>query len=550
MQVSRLSLLSFAALLACLFGASAHAQTALDRVQPPVVREERAPDAAAPSKPARIEVDAPPSAAKPTRSVRAGAIVLHGLRALEPGDFADILATRVAQTLSPDALSELASAIAARARDRGFVFASAWIGAQQLRNGVLTVEVEEGRIDEIRFDGPEQAAVRAALTALTNGLPVHIDALERRLLIAGDIDGVRISGTRFLREGGKGVLLVKATVDRIAVRMTLANEGTRPVGPEQLTLQADIAGVFAHNDSISLTWSETPAEFGELHFGRVRYEKRISRSGTELALSASGSVARPGAYLKPYGIRSRSWYVGATALQPLLRRRAASLWFEGELGVRNLSQQRKGTQVRDDRVVAARTTLYGYADVAGGKLRASTIVSQGLGVFGSTLAGDPLASRWDADGTFTTLSGWADWTRDLGDAFSLRLSMISQLSSDPLLISEEIGLGGSGFLRGYDWSERSGDEGVAGLVELRYGLERPLGLVRRAQLYAFADGGKVTNHAAGFGSGSLASAGGGIRTDVTRSFGANLEVAMPLTGARYDTIDETPKINFRLVKSF
>lgn len=551
MYLHRSAIPSLATLLALPFGATAHGQTALDRVSPPSVSENRVPgEEVAPAKPPRVEVDAPALSATPMRAVRVGAIALHGLHSLAPADFADILATRVARNVSPSELAELASAIAVRARERGLVFASAAIGAQQLRNGVLTVEVDEGRVDEIRLDGAEQPAVRAALAPLADGAPVRIDALERRLLIAGDIDGVRIRSSRFLREGGKGVLLVKLTVDRAAGRATLANEGTKPIGPEQLTLQADFFGVLAHDDSLVVTWSETPAELGELHYARVRYEKRINRSGTEVALVASGSTARPGAYLEPFGIRSRSWYVAATILQPLWRRRAASLWFEGELGTRNLLQWRKGTQIRDDRVVAARATLYGNADVAGGRLRVSTTVSQGLAIFGATRAGDPLASRRDADGTFTSLSGWADWTRDLGGDLSFRLSAMSQLSSDPLLIGEEIGLGGTGFLRGYDWSERSGDAGVAGLAELRYALDRPLGLARRAQLYAFADGGKVTNQGGGFGSGALASAGGGIRADVTRSLGANLELAVPLSGARYDTDDDTPKINFRLLKSF
>lgn len=551
MHVSRFSLLPLAVVAALPFGATTHGQTALDRVQPPDTKDKRTPDEPLLSEEeAHVEVDAPRSPAAPTRGVLAGAIVLHGLQSLTPADFADILATRVAQTLSPEELTQLASAVAGRARSRGFVFASAWIAPQKLRNGVLTVEVDEGHVDEIRLEGLEQPAVRAALSPLADGKPVRLEALERRLLIAGDIDGVRILGTRFVREDGKGVLQVKLASNRVAGRITLANEGTKPIGPEQVTLQADFAGLLAHDDSLTVTWSETPAELGELHFGRVRYEKRINRSGTELALSASGSTARPGAYLTPYGIRSRSWYVGATALQPLLRRRTASLWLEGEVGMRNLLQWRKGSRVRDDRVVAARATLYGYADTAGGRLRAGATVSQGLDILGATEPGDPLSSRWDADGTFTIWSGWADWTRPLGGDFSLRLSMMSQLSSDPLLIGEEIGLGGTGFLRGYDWSERSGDEGVAGLAELRYALDRPLRLVRRTQLYAFADGGKVTNKADGFGSGTLASAGGGIRADVTNSFGINLELAMPLTGLRYDTSDKTPKVNLKLLKSF
>ncbi|WP_404333832.1 ShlB/FhaC/HecB family hemolysin secretion/activation protein [Sphingomonas sp. MMS12-HWE2-04] len=526
-------------------------QDALDRVQAPATKEDRvAEDAATPHPTARVEVEAPAAVVEPTRSVLVGAIVLRGLHSLAPADFADILATRIGQTLSSQALAELATAIAERARLRGLVFASAWIGAQQLQNGVLTVAVDEGRIDEIRFDGAEQPAVRAALVPLANGAPVRIGELEHRLLIAGDIDGVRIRSTRFLRDKGKGVLLIKVTSNRVAGRAALTNEGTEPIGPEQLTLQADFNGLFAAEDSLTLTWSGTVFEPDELQFGRVRYEKRISRSGTELAVSASGSIANPGAYLNPLGIRSRSWYVGATMLQPLWRRRSESLWFEGELGMRNLLQWRGGRKVRDDRVVAARGTLYGYTDFAGGRLRVSTTLSQGLGVLGATEAGDPLASRRDADGTFTSLSAWTDWTSDLGSDVSLRLGLLSQLSSQPLLISEEVGLGGTGFLRGYDWFERSGDQGAMGLAELRYLWDRPLGLARRAQLYAYVDAGKVANHDGGFGSGSLMSAGGGVRADLTRTFGANLELAVPLTGPRYDTGDEAPKVNLKFQKAF
>jgi hemolysin activation/secretion protein len=533
------------------FGAPAHGQSVLDRAQPPAAREERVPtEARKPATPVGIELERPAAVPESARTVLVGAIVLRGLGTLAPVDFADIVATRVGRTLTPTELSELATAIVERARSRGLVFASAWISAQQLENGVLTIDLDEGRIDEIRFDGPEQAAVRAALMPLMDGQPVRVGELERRLLIAGDIDGVWIRSSRFLRERGKGVLLVSVTSDRVSGRATLANEGTKPIGPEQLTLKVDFNALLASDDSLTLTWSSTAFQPSELQFGRVRYEKRISRSGTELAVTASGSVADPGAYLHPLGLRSRSWYVGATLLQPLWRRRSASLWFEGELGVRNLMQWRGDRQVRDDRIVAARGTLYGYTYIAGGRLRVSTTLSQGLDILDATKAGDLLASRDNADGSFTSLSAWTDWSRDLGGDISVRLAMLSQLSSQPLLIAEEIGLGGTGFLRGYDWSERSGDQGVMGMAELRYLIDRPLGLARRAQLYAFVDAGRVNNIDGGFGSGALASAGGGIRTDVTRTFGANLEVAMPLSGPRYDISDDAPKVNFKLLKSF
>jgi hemolysin activation/secretion protein len=529
---------------------AAHAQTALDRVAPAVERPAEQPEPTTPKPRVAIDVDAPSGISAGGTEIFAGGIGIAGLQALSPADFADIIADHVGKTLPPDKLASLATAIAERARSRGYIFASAWIEPQRLSNGVLTVRIDEGRVDEIRFDGPEQPAVRRALAPLVNGKPARLDDVERRLLIGGDVDGVRIRKTRFLRENGKGVLLVSVTQDRLAARVALSNEGTKPVGPEQLRIDVDVNALFSSDDAFTVTYSTTPAQPGELQYGRLRYANRVSAAGTELALVASGSTSKPGAYLEPFDLESRSWYLGAEMLHPLWRRRDASLWLQAELGVRDLQQWRRSVRVRHDRIATARVSLYGYSDVAGGRLRISTTLSQGLGILDATGRNDPLASRYDADATFTALSAWTEWTSDLGGQFSLRLAMQSQLASQPLLISEETGLGGTGFLRGYDWSERSGDQGVMGLAELRYLWNQPFGLVRRAQLYAFVDGGHVSNLDNGFGSGSLASTGGGLRTDITANTGANFEVAVPLSGARYDTDDQTPKINFRLIRSF
>lgn len=528
----------------------AHAQTALDRVAPAALRPPEQPEPTAPKPRVAIDVDAPSGTAAGGTAIFAGAVTILGLQALSPADFADVIAAHVGKTLSPEQLASLASAIAERARSHGYVFASAWIEPQRLSNGVLTVRIDEGRVDEIRLEGAEQPAVRRALAPLISGKPARLDEVERRLLIAGDVDGVRIHRSRFVREGGQGILIVRATQDKLAARIALSNEGTKPIGPEQLRLDVDINALFSSDDAFTVTYSTTPAEPEELQFGRARYAKRLSANGTEMALVASGSVARPGAYLEPLDLESRSWFLGAELLRPLWRRRNTSLWLQAELGVRDLQQWRSAVRIRHDRVATARVSLYGYSDFAGGRLRVSTTLSQGLGLFGSTALGDPLASRIDADGTFTALNAWSEWSTDLGGRFSLRLAVQSQLASQPLLITEEAGLGGTGFLRGYDWSERSGDQGTMALAELRYLWNHPLGLARRAQLYAFLDGGQVRNLNNGFGSGALASTGGGVRTDLTTDMGANLELAVPLSGARYDTDDETPKINFRLIRSF
>lgn len=535
----------------------AQAQDVLDRVGRETVRPQDAvkdgpADRATPSRPkVSITVDAPrPSDAGTAGSVMVGAVVLKGLKALTPADFADIVRDHVGRPLAPDELSALAGAISERARGRGYVFASAWIVPQKLDAGILSVQVDEGRIDEIRIEGGENAAVRRALAPLLDGKPARLKDVERRLLIAGDVDSVWVRSSRFLREGERGVLLVVLGHQRHAGRIAIANDGTGPLGPVRVRVDADLNALLFSDDAFSVTYNGTPGQPRELNYVRARYGKRIDRNGTEIAISGSVSRARPGGDIKYLGIDSRSWFASFGMLRPLQRSRQSSLWLEAELGVRNLVQRRNGALFRHDRITAARLTLNGNTAFAGGRLRTSATVSQGLDLFGATRAGDPLASRRDANGTFTTVDIWTDWTRPLGGDFSVRLAAQTLWSSGPLLVSEEFGLGGTAFLRAYDWGERSGDAGTMGSAELRYDWDRPFNSMRDAQFYAFVDGGKAIELGGGDDGSTLASAGGGFRAGITRTIKANLEVAVPLTGPRYDTGDKDPRMRFGVAKSF
>ncbi|SOB88182.1 Hemolysin activation/secretion protein [Sphingomonas guangdongensis] len=542
------TLLSVVALLAAV---PAVAQTRVDRVDPARIERENLP-VTRPEAKAAPTVErpavAPPAAATPA-SIAVGAVAIEGLQELSPEDFADIIARYVGRSLSGAELATLTEEIGRRGRERGYVFASASIVPQRLTAGVLVVRYDPGALDEIQLEGAESAAVRAALAPLL-GRPARLDQVERRLLLAGDIDGIYVRRSRYVREGNRGILLVSILETRRRVRAVLENDSTGPIGPNQLRLDADWNRVLFADDSISLTHVSTPFEPEELQYVRARYAKRLNASGTEVTVSGSFSATHPGAYLEPLDLAGRSWFGSVAVLQPLQRRRDGSLWFSGGLDLRDTVQDRAGLRRRHDRLFALRLILSGSRKAGGGALRGNATLSRGLDGLSATRHGDPLASRGDADPTFTSLVVWGDWTRPLPDDLSIRLSAQGQLASRPLLIAEEIGIGGNAFLRGYDYSERSGDQGVMGSAELRYDWRNPLGLGRKAQLYGFADAGRVTNLRRGSGGGSLASAGAGICADVSSSIDASIEVAVPLSGPRYETDDRRPRINVRLLKLF
>ena len=65
------------------------------------------------------------------------------------------------------------------------------------------------------------------------------------------------------------------------------------------------------------------------------------------------------------------------------------------------------------------------------------------------------------DGTFTIATFDIGWRKNLVADLGINVAVRSQLASQPLLISEETGLGGANFVRGYDYSEQTGDQAHA-----------------------------------------------------------------------------------------
>jgi len=385
---------------------------------------------------------------------------------------------------------------------------------------------------------------------LTNGQPVTLASLERAVLLADDLPGVVVRSTRFEREGEQRVLVVTAQRDTIGGGVLVATDGTKPLGPVRARIDLDANGLISPRDRVDLSFSATPFDPGELAFFNARYSVVVNDSGTTLGGFGTWSRTEPGAYLAALELEGEAWQGGIRLRHPLMRGQRRSLWLEASAELQDLRQDSFGAPARHDRIALARLGFYGFGPLAGGNLQGRATVSQGLDILGATGEGDPLASRLDAKPDFTTLSWWLNWRRGIAPRVGLSLATSGQVSSAPLLVGESFALGGSAYLRGYDFAQQVGDEGIAGLAELRYDWPDPLGAARHLQLYAFADGGTVSNRADGFGGGTLASSGAGLRTDLTRSLDIDVEIAVPLTEARYDTDDRTPRINLRVSQSF
>jgi hemolysin activation/secretion protein len=91
------------------------------------------------------------------------------------------------------------------------------------------------------------------------------------------------------------------------------------------------------------------------------------------------------------------------------------------------------------------------------------------------------------------LNFWFTRYQTLSDAWSVKLATAGQIASGPLLTSQQFYLGGLAFGRGYGSAEISGDNGVAGTVELRFDQKSSYQDLNGYQLYGFVDAGLAWN---------------------------------------------------------
>lgn len=536
-------------------GSLCSAQVRLDRADPTIAEQAlpRLADTMATATPPKLVVD-PGVFDDPYDGERHGtitAVVIDGVAGMKKAPFAAVYGDVVGRELSHVDLAQLVGRISAAARAQGYPLASAVIGAQTLDNGILRVQLDAGRIDAVRVVGATNTAADALLgRALVTGRAPRRRELEQALLLVGDLPGVRVVSSKYVLQNGFGILLVTITSDRVSAYGQLDNRGNKEIGPIRSTILANARNLVRSGDEIALLAAQTPIQPTEFAFVRGRYTAPVDHAGSTLSVSASYGRSHPGASLKQLNVIGQSTDAAISYMRPLLRSRSRSLWATTELRRLSVEQSLAGRNLRDDRLTTLTGSLNGFVPAGRGVLRGEFVTTVGLPLAGVTHEGDARTSRSDGDARFVTAGYTLEWTLPLSKRLAMVLSSSGQIASRPLLATMELGAGGPGFGRGYDYAERTGDQGILGAMEFRADAGRVFpGIIDRLQLYTFIDGGEVANLRRGVGGGSLLSSGGGARLGVGATDGM-IEIALPLNADRFDTNDKRPRVSLRVSRIF
>ena len=541
---------------------SAHAADATD---PGRIGERLKPQQAAPTVGAPIEIPSVPQQQAPEgasehRFTLSG-VTFEGNAAVSNDELQGIAKDYVGKEISLAQVFEMSSRVTAAYRARGYILARAIVPTQRISDGVLELRVVEGFIDKVTIEG-DAGGARSILEEHGQRIaavhPLTAAVMERELLLAQDLAGFKIRSVLTPSSTTPGAADLTLLVERHPYNAYLGvdNRGSKYLGPVEITGAAFANDIFGTAGQLGLTAVVTPDSGPEVAFGAISYDLPLNSSGLRLYALASHTRTEPGSTLKTLNTNGQSTTLEATLSYPFIRSRDLNVIAQGGFTSRDSkSSDDLVSPLFNDHIRSINAGVYANAlDSWGGYSTLSASLTRGLNVFGASEMSDPNRSRVNADGTYTRANFEASRLQPLIPDVNLLVGAIGQTSfGHSLLSSEQIGLGGLVYGRGYDPSEITGDRGLAGKAELQWNAIDTLAFMSGIQFYSFYEGGAVwlVNPLPGEKEReSLASAGLGVRLSAWDRARLSLEFAQPLTRNVAAEGNDDGRVYFSLGMSF
>lgn len=447
-----------------------------------------------------------------------------------------------------------AEKITTKYRNDGYLLSRAIVIPQKIKNGAVTIQVVEGYIGNLKIRGPVKGSkifLKSYGKGLLRSSPLKAKDLERYLLLIDDLPGVSVESVLVPSqdEPGASELILTLKHKNMDANAGIDNRGSKFNGPIQLRAGVNANSALGLYDRLGVQGIMT-SQPDELLFFNGFAEVPISSEGTKLFISGSISKSEPGSSLKQFKVEGDSNSFTFRVSHPFIRSRGKNL--KGYFGFtsRNSETDLLGSNITTDRLrILNMGMAYDYVDRFRGVNLISVDLSKGIDFMDATGPGSPNLSRADGRSDFTKLSGDVLRLQELGLGWSFLAGFSWQYAFDSLLSSEEFGLGGSQFVRAYDPSEVTGDQGVALKLELQKGIKTDWSYLKSFQSYLYFDHGTVVlrnTTAVQDDSSSLTASGLGVRANINEWLSGYFEVGLPLSGDVGAEGDNDPRFFFSI----
>jgi len=482
--MARACLSAFGAAL--LLPAPLAAQALPGAVRPPAgtfERENRAAEVPLSTPRTPFTIDRPrtdPNSVDDTQKVRVTKFRITGFNYLDEDRLQAPLKPFLGQDLTLADIYRAADLLTRVYADAGFALSFAIVPEQEVKDGVVVLQVVEGSVDALEIQLKSSAGlvgktrltemVRRRFTPLIKRGPVMVDELERAILTTGDLGGIDVSVVVRPSEATPGAanLLVVVNLDPLEVEAQFDNRIRDNLGERRYRAGATANSVLVPGDQLVADVRATLPTDGFVS-GFVQYSAPITDDGLTGTVSYSRARSRAvRGFLSILQFRGEEEVIRAGLSYPLRRTRNSSLIVGLEGTAINSDSGIFGVTLIDDR--SRFYELYGSYDWAAtdgsvGLFRLG--LSQGINGLGATGRFNPLRSRTQGDPEFTALNGSLVWTAPLYGTARVRVSAEAQIGlNGGASASRECNFGGDQFGRAYDYGAAGGDHCINVAMEV------------------------------------------------------------------------------------
>jgi hemolysin activation/secretion protein len=384
---------------------------------------------------------------------------------------------------------------------RGYVLTRAYVPEQEIENGIVTIQVVEGRLGKIEVSGNErfkEEDIQARLQPLLGDPALRESTLEKYLLGLNAIQGLKVKAV--LKPGevfGTSDLTLQTEESRtFRIAFDADNFGSRFTGEQRYGLTGEVGSLFVLGDRIYIRGVKSNEDQNYIN---PSYSIPIGPYGTTFSLSYIFTEFNLGGELAVLNAGGRANIFTADISHSLFQTRSSE--FHLSLGgeIRNFENGLAGAPSSDDKLRDAYLTAGGFFK---DPLRARTFYNLRLQQgFSESDVSDPLNSRFQGRGDALVSS--FDVTRYqsafIGKNY-LIMAAKGQIVSKRVLSPDQFAIGGFGSVRGYPLAEAAGDNGYFVSAELVVPFPFKMTVIknpRKIQLdqvlsfFAFLDHGKV-----------------------------------------------------------
>ena len=489
-------------------------------------------------------------------------------------------ATQPTQGFSINQLQEVAKKVATYYDEHGYILAQAFIPAQKVADGVVVVQVLEGKLASVRVEGNKKypaSTLKRPFKSLI-GAPVDKDSIESALLTLTNYPGITAFGVLGAGTdvGTTDLTLRVQSEERFRIETVLDNYGTQFAGQDRVQLTLTINDPLHMADRLKLTGLyATGSSSGASHgaYGGVDYEIPVFSPNDSLHvvhLTNQYDVGAAAASVTTGKSNGKTRVDELGYRHDFARTRLGSASIGVAFNVKSATFDSPPSVVYDDKLTTARidaqwervdtrfrgvdTVLFSYTHGFNGLLGA-------LGAYDPAAAATSRSSRLGASGEFNKFNLQMQRLQRLTQYTSLVLRVDGQYTHDPLVSLEQFSLGGPDSVRAYSVSETLAEKGGVASLEFVMGApgfasrpapgSRTWGDILQFSLFVdYANGDLNAPLVASQNSSvALSGAGGAIQFSLPGRVFARVDVSTHLTG-RTPTNGHSPQCYFRLGTSF